>query len=269
MLIHLGGRYGSIEPKSQKSYIHLEYEYAVEQGKPLFAVVIANDHIDERVKKFGTKVIETDHSQKLKDFRTLVLTKMSKFWHDPRDIKLAVLETMSELSRRSELVGWIPGSEAVNGGALAEEIARLTKENAALREQLAKSSSAPTKYNGLSFEEMYSLLAKAKIDSPLFPGINETLIDIAKSFGDAEPVALHLFWWLSGELRSNRSFSQGSREVWLIIELEKFGLVELDSAVSQGNTKYYKLTECGKQFFLRLRLQRANEEAEEYISKDL
>jgi hypothetical protein len=28
-LLILGGRYGSIEPQSQKSYIHLEYEYAI------------------------------------------------------------------------------------------------------------------------------------------------------------------------------------------------------------------------------------------------
>src|SRR5215212_6560884 len=42
-LLVLGGRYGSLEPNSQKSYIHLEYDYAVERGKPLFAVVIYED----------------------------------------------------------------------------------------------------------------------------------------------------------------------------------------------------------------------------------
>src|ERR1700751_4385994 len=39
-LLILGGRYGSIDPKSKKSYIQLEYEYACEMGKALFAVVI-------------------------------------------------------------------------------------------------------------------------------------------------------------------------------------------------------------------------------------
>src|SRR5436305_9143972 len=42
MLI-LGHRYGSIEPESNKSYVQLEYEYAVAQGKPLFAVVARDD----------------------------------------------------------------------------------------------------------------------------------------------------------------------------------------------------------------------------------
>src|SRR5260221_8635857 len=60
MLI-LGGRYGSIEPKSQKSYIHLEYEYALEKGKPLFAVVINEDHLETKIKEHDSRVIEKQH----------------------------------------------------------------------------------------------------------------------------------------------------------------------------------------------------------------
>src|SRR5438046_4027206 len=45
-LLILGGRYGSIEPKSGKSYTHLEYEYALAQGKPVFACVIRDQAID-------------------------------------------------------------------------------------------------------------------------------------------------------------------------------------------------------------------------------
>jgi hypothetical protein len=32
-LLILGGRYGSVEPLTKKSYSHLEYEYAVEKGR--------------------------------------------------------------------------------------------------------------------------------------------------------------------------------------------------------------------------------------------
>src|SRR5947208_16085775 len=39
-LLILGGRYGSIEPKTTKSYTQLEYEYALSKGKPVFACVI-------------------------------------------------------------------------------------------------------------------------------------------------------------------------------------------------------------------------------------
>lgn len=38
-LLILGGRYGSIEPNSGKSFVQLEYEYAIEIGKPFFTLV--------------------------------------------------------------------------------------------------------------------------------------------------------------------------------------------------------------------------------------
>lgn len=39
-LVILAGRYGSVEPNSGKSYTQLEYEYALEKDKPLFACAI-------------------------------------------------------------------------------------------------------------------------------------------------------------------------------------------------------------------------------------
>jgi len=110
----LGGRYGSIDPDTKKSYIQLEYEYAQQKGKPIFAVVIDEDYLKERVKVRGIEVYETDNPQQLKDFRAILLTKLVKIWHHPKDIELAVLKTLSEFARRDDLIGWIPGDQAVN-----------------------------------------------------------------------------------------------------------------------------------------------------------
>ena len=71
-LLILGGRYGSIEPESQKSYTHLEYEYALEKGKALFAVVITEKYLEEKIKEHGKEVIETRNTDKLEKFRSLV-----------------------------------------------------------------------------------------------------------------------------------------------------------------------------------------------------
>src|SRR5215831_7732955 len=65
-LLILGGRYGSIEPTSRKSYIQLEYEYAQECKKPFFALVIDEDHLEKKVKGRGRKVFETENPQQLK-----------------------------------------------------------------------------------------------------------------------------------------------------------------------------------------------------------
>jgi hypothetical protein len=56
-LLILGGRYGTIEPKSGKSYTQLEYEYAVDKGMPLFACVINESIIDDRVRKKWTRFL--------------------------------------------------------------------------------------------------------------------------------------------------------------------------------------------------------------------
>jgi hypothetical protein len=60
-LLILGGRYGSIEQNSGRSYTHLEYEYAVHVGKPLFAVVISEKALDEKVHKQGRAVLEQEN----------------------------------------------------------------------------------------------------------------------------------------------------------------------------------------------------------------
>ncbi|HZM21266.1 MAG TPA: DUF4062 domain-containing protein [Anaerolineales bacterium] len=112
-LLILGGRYGSIEPKSQKSYIHLEYEYAIEQNKPYFAVVISDAHLDEKVKAQGSQVLETEHGQKLREFKNIVLSRMVKFWSSPLEIKLAIYQTLADLRDRNDVVGWVPGNEAL------------------------------------------------------------------------------------------------------------------------------------------------------------
>ncbi|MFZ1921683.1 MAG: DUF4062 domain-containing protein, partial [Xanthobacteraceae bacterium] len=67
MLI-LGGRYGSIEPKTGLSYVELEYDYAVAQRKPTFAVVINDTAIEARVKTAGTAVIEKINQKGLEQF---------------------------------------------------------------------------------------------------------------------------------------------------------------------------------------------------------
>lgn len=156
MLI-LGGRYGSIDTKSGKSYTHLEYDYALSKGKPLFACVINEKAREARVRTEGSSVIEQEYPQKLKEFRGEVLSRMSKFWENQKDIKIAVSETLSGIARRDDLRGWVRPSSQSDLPALADEIARLSKENAALRDRLS-ATSQEISINGLSFSELKAML---------------------------------------------------------------------------------------------------------------
>ena len=158
-LLILGGRYGSVEPKTGKSYTHLEYEYALSKGKPLFACVINEKAIDPRVRAEGKMILELANPKKLEDFRTEVLTRMSKFWEDSKDIKITIAEKLSSLARREDLVGWVRPSTQSNLPAIADEMTRLSKENADLRGQIA-TSLREDRINGLTFVELKSMLEK-------------------------------------------------------------------------------------------------------------
>lgn len=144
-LLILGGCYGSMEPKSGKSYIHLEYEHALDRGMPLFAVVAEEEHLRARAEQpGGLDKIETEHPQELKKFRKLVLKKMVRFWQDPRDIKLAIHEAMTGFARRPELEGWVQGkcvridriSRIEDNRSLEEEIRSLKEGNSSLEEEI-------------------------------------------------------------------------------------------------------------------------------------
>ena len=198
--------------------------------------------------------------KKLIKFKKEVLSRMVRFWRDPRDIKLAILETMSEFSRREDLMGWIPGSESVNTGAVAEEMARLAKENAELRQQVATMSPDATTFNGLSFDQMYKILREEKANLAEFPE-EDAFMKVAESFGDSEPGLIHMFWLIGRCFRESRFVYGGDKEPRsrTLFRLEEFGLTQ------NSPSGYYVLTETGRQFLLRLRLERETERAEELV----
>lgn len=110
MLI-LGGRYGSIEAESGKSYTHLEYEYALQKNMPVFAVVLDEEEYNRRVKERGLEVVETSEGKKYQEFKKLVLSKISGFYNNIEGIKSEVHKQLNYIEKTYELVGWIKASD--------------------------------------------------------------------------------------------------------------------------------------------------------------
>jgi hypothetical protein len=227
-LLILGGRYGSLDKNRGKSYTHLEYEYALSKKKPLFAVVITEGALNAKTKKYGLSVVEKEYTEKLNEFRTLVLNNLVKFYDDSKDIKLAIHETLSDFNYRKELAGWIRGDNAVNTGILAEEIARLTKENSELR---AKANDSNNNYNGLSYAELEELLKKEEHN---LNGEKTTLFQFMLNAGPSLSTSL-------------RNIKDANRPV--LTKLRMYKLVDVTRAA--GELHYYKFTEDGHNFYLR------------------
>ncbi len=261
MLI-LGGRYGSIEPKSKKSYIQIEYEYALAQNKPIFVVVIDEKYLEKKVRKIGTSAIELDHPDQLKKFRELVCKKMVKFWKDSKDIKLFIYEALAEFSNRKEIIGWIPGDQAVDSVAVTDEITRLIKENTELREQIniLENEDKQTLYGGIRYFEMINILSLHIIDSGKFRQKKE-LAELAKLFGHKKVNLLHYLWIMSREIDQ-----KGVPLNHENIKLLDFGLIKLKQKASGlFEEDIYTLTEDAKRFLMKLRVEYNLEKAEKLI----
>lgn len=137
MLI-LGGRYGSIEPNSKKSYTQLEYEYALSMNIPVFAVILSKNFLNKKAKTDDI-VIEHENKFLYDEFKDLVMKKMIKSVDDCKDIKLAIFESIVELKEENDFEGWTRGISNSTYTNLTEQNASLMKENNELKEQLKQS----------------------------------------------------------------------------------------------------------------------------------
>ncbi|MFM0227091.1 DUF4062 domain-containing protein [Paraburkholderia dipogonis] len=161
MLI-LGGRYGSVEPTTGKSYIQLEYEYAVETGKPFFALYLTEKAISDKVKSLGTDAIERNDSKKLNEFRELVRSRLCSEVEDKKDIKIHIPKAIRDLAAANRLEGWVRASTVPDLSPLMSQLQALQLENAHLKETARTARAEPSLLPGGMSE-----FSESKLDVPL------------------------------------------------------------------------------------------------------
>lgn len=107
MLI-LGGRYGSIDTKTGKSYTQLEYEYALSKDIPIFSIVLSDNYLTNNIAKNGlNNTIEQDAPDKYQNFKSLVMTKIIKYANDTKDIKIGIITSLYSLLDTYPVIGWV------------------------------------------------------------------------------------------------------------------------------------------------------------------
>lgn len=204
----LGGRYGSIEPTTKKSYIHLEYEHAIERKKPLFAVVMDDPGIEAKVKTAGRSVLENAHEVEFRAFRENVRSKMCKQFSDCPSLKAAIYENLFDIIRRheTEMAGWVSGRDAKDSAEANRRVADLSEENSRLRTELAAAqakvpSVLPPRVDP-ELDEVFGILEAtpcskgnevgedAKNAGQFFLMLGTNLITGLRTFNDESPYAL-------------------------------------------------------------------------------
>lgn len=129
-LLIIGGRYGSTNDEG-KSYTQMEFEYALEQGKPIISF------LPKQPENIPTGKSEKDEAkrEKLENFKKLAQKKMIKFWTTPSDLGSVVSRSMIQLIKNFPSEGWVKAGSAVDEKSL-QEIAKLQRENEELKKRL-------------------------------------------------------------------------------------------------------------------------------------
>lgn len=130
-IVIIGHRYGSIDPDSGISYTEKEYDYAVSKGIPVLAF------IRKREVPTSPNERETDPEliSRLEQFINKAKTKMCQFWDTPDDLINKIHPALFKAFHNYETVGWVRGNQAASP-EMANELARLSKENSELRLEL-------------------------------------------------------------------------------------------------------------------------------------
>ncbi|MCG8808883.1 DUF4062 domain-containing protein [Tenacibaculum finnmarkense] len=132
-IIVIGDRYGSVSEKTGLSYTEMEYRYALEINKPIIAFVHQNPGklSADRVEK------SEENRKKLKEFKTLVQSKLCKFYNNPEDLGSKVSRSIIQLKKQYPAIGWVRANALENYTSTTEYI-QLLKENEILKSQIIK-----------------------------------------------------------------------------------------------------------------------------------
>lgn len=171
MLI-LGGRYGSIDSKSGKSYTQLEYEYALSKDIPVFAVVLSQSFLTEKINSLGlTETIEQISPDKYHAFKSLVMSKIIREVDDCKDITITIHSTLNEFMNEFNLTGWVRNNKENDSIELLKENNQLIRENSTLYKQIQKlqeqlNANSNTQFGNYSFDTLVKLLQNKIFDIP-------------------------------------------------------------------------------------------------------
>ncbi|CAI0900885.1 Uncharacterised protein [Serratia quinivorans] len=131
--IMVAGKYGSISPATGLSYTEMEYDYAVEKGLKIIALIYRD------INQLTREKTETDPevAGKLEAFRQKISTgRLVNFWSNLSELPGFVAISLSQTMTMFPAEGWIRARNATSEEMLID-INKLRKENDELKERLS------------------------------------------------------------------------------------------------------------------------------------
>ncbi len=150
----IGARYGSVNDEGI-SYTEREYDYAVETGKNVIALV----HGAVDTIPIGKADKNPELTAKLNDFRDRVRTgRLVSHWDNRENLQLLFIKSFMHATRRYPGVGWIRADTIANTAAV-KTIGDLQAENSELRKKLADIAAQmrPSVEDAADLDDIFSL----------------------------------------------------------------------------------------------------------------
>ena len=112
-LLILGGRYGTVDCDSGKSYIEMEFDYAISRNKPLFSIIISEQAMNDKIAQKGECVVERDNG-KFEAFKKKVNSKLWLEFNTPHQLKYNIFRSLKDYESDQRIIGWIRPSDGKN-----------------------------------------------------------------------------------------------------------------------------------------------------------
>lgn len=244
MLI-LGGRYGSVEEKSGKSYTQLEYEYALSKSIPVFAVVLSDSFLTTKINLLGlSDVMEQKAPDKYLTFKSLVMSKIIRMVDDCKDIKITIHSTLNEFINEYELTGWIRNSNESDTTQLLKDNNDLIKENNSLYKQIQMlqkqlNTTSKKQFGDYSFDELIHILKNKSYK------LNDEVINILDFFISN----YYTFAAMNGQ--SRKLFSYEYLKALRFLEAYDL-IIETTGLLTAGKGSHFSITKKGNIFYIML-----------------
>lgn len=250
----LGGRYGSIEPKSGKSYTQLEYEYAVKKEVPISAFYFKN--------KDDLAVFKTDKNQKkaekLISFEKLVISRSTcQSWSNADNLASSVSLSLDYQIKHKFRAGWIRADTITpdeansknfklqeNNEKLIKDINFLTLKYPEENDKFMQGNDAFTIHYTRVFEEnSYGIITLSWND--IFITICTLLLKPV-----SEDNIKHI---LEGALLPPFSSINKDDFQTIIIQLMTLKLINTENTRDHGVLTYWSLTQFGRSKMIKLK----------------
>lgn len=268
-LLVIGGRYGSTTDDGV-SYTEKEFDYAVEQGLKVVALIHgAPDNIP-----FGKSETDPELREKLFAFKDKVMTgRLVKFWQAASELPGLVALSLTKTIKMYPAVGWVRANHAASEDILSE-INQLRKQNAELQNAVNELGSQQTSdiegiadidseftINGSYYTRRHGSSSSIKHSfsstitwRDLFALISPYLVEHPNDGLVKSKLAASL---LEREGKSGSTISINDQEFKTVtIQLEAYGLIttSYNKTTKGGMALFWRLTKKGKQLMIESRV---------------